>query len=462
MCRSGKMPGRRKARQSATATATTSSEEKSAGAVPLRTESSGAAAFAIEDDLFPEYGPAVGYPPVYDWAVHNYNLDLYGKKYDTDRDYDFGQLRHELSDIDKAAVATVDVLAGGETIPDWIAHNAHLHAALVSRGGLVTQDAFAGMIDNDQRRDWNMDRDTWHVPSGYDDALREGGPKREDFVIFFDPNGWRGWRKEAPTTMTGKVMTDLGQDVEPFGIQAEIGRLHRDQGIFHDIFYGMCDYLTLAVLRRMLDVEAATDAADPGEAARDIWDSLKGDHVSARKLDMWMIASAARSHGITTRTAMRAPKKTNVQRKAEHDYEKLFRDQPGDFHEKWWLEHAERLKHGNHGMGDAELRGLMEWHSTEAERKWALEKAQKEKEKKERAGKPKAKGARAAKRTKAGGDGPKAKRARAGQAEASRREPSISHRDLTLIAATELALHRLRGAGKRKGKGKGKGRKARA
>lgn len=374
----------------------------------------------------------------------------------------FETLQHELSDLDRAAVLTTDLLKGAAVIPDDVVKNTMLHAALVARGNRFHERALKGLEKHPTSQGWHIWPGHWAVEDATEEEIEAGfdgmlnledqadkhqvftinpgqhatfmlRPANEKRLIFFDPaaDGTKSNRAEHVRRI-GEAARKAGHEVVETGLQGSLGDLHQAGHGGRTCSYGMCSFLTTAVLRRTMDRAAAGLGVDPGKAAEDILTTVGKDRKLAQKLDMWMLASGARSAGMTLRAVMGAPKRTNADRKMQIAYEKMHREMAGDdpaaYHNKQSAErrreradiekqHAALVAAGDQGGADQAaarqrvLSNQMLFHEKFVPWDYSFRKRS-------------AKQAHSHRRRKAGN--------------------RISHGALLLIAGTEIALHKLR------------------
>ena len=302
-------------------------------------------------------------PIVHEILIHQRRgADTIMGKHDVEK-----ELRHEITDLDRLAAEVSDVLAGGAKVPDNVRNNIGLHSALVTSGmnGYMVPYVMTGLaqnhpsgkgwkilniLDESSRTESNVRRElekllitepTKHLvmPSNPGRHLTMViRPANEKRLIFFDPNmgetamgfGYHqaNHRKTLRQAMDMEANTPH-MKVGRSEIQEVLGQLHgksmKDLVWTNDTEgtdYGMCAYLCATVLRRVMDNVKNGEPVDVDKAANELIASVQNDEKLARALDFYMISSSNRLGGVPTRVAQGMKLKTNKQRREEAEYER--------------------------------------------------------------------------------------------------------------------------------------------
>ena len=119
-------------------------------------------------------------------------------------------------------------------------------------------------------------------------------------VELFDPHGetWGvGFADPAYNVLSSNLQGDLRRSNVP--LQGSLGKMHLGWDK-----YGMCAYLSAAVLNKAIENRSAGKPLSMQAAANDILNMVRKDPARAKKLDYWMIGSMANASAQSTRTIL--------------------------------------------------------------------------------------------------------------------------------------------------------------
>lgn len=256
------------------------------------------------------------------------------------------ELRHLPSDIDKAVLEATDSISGAVNFPDSLVEDVALHAKIVAKGSVNFADMmrravaryeplwsiyphgvipFAKMGEEEMitwmRKSMNLenphDHLVWPVDAGQHATfiIKPSGVPR---LIYYDPDtDGRDEYLNHRRPLKAKKVFGNALEIVNNAIQTKLSSIHQVYRAEPSASYGMCGYLCCTVLRRTMAREVETGIIDPYTAAEELYDAVKGNKILARKLDYWMIGSALRIQGVTTRIGMMMPAKTQNERNAE-------------------------------------------------------------------------------------------------------------------------------------------------